>query len=57
MGMAMNVGAAFIFLMAIQAIRFGDKPMFGTQNGATEFGKAQEAEYKGAIKAAKRKTV
>ena len=53
--MAMNVGSAFIFLMAIQMIRFGDEPLFNTQDGAKDFGKAKQEEYKAAIEAEKAK--
>ena len=55
MGMAMNVGGAFIFLMAIQMIRFGDEPIFRQKDGAKDFGKAKEAEYKEAVAAQKAK--
>ena len=53
--MAMNVGGAFIFLMAIQMIRFGDEPIFRQKDGAKDFGKAKEAEYKEAVAAQKAK--
>ena len=51
----MNVGSAFIFLMAIQMIRFGDEPLFRTQDGAKDFGKAKQEEYKSAIETEKAK--
>ena len=53
--MAMNVGGAFIFLMAIQMFRFGDEPIFRQKDGPKDFGKAKEKQYKDAIAAQKAK--